>query len=303
MPFSSFRLSSLLQKLTKNFIIKKKVCFGSDEKVFPFFGARPIMSSNGEKKLFAECSAIEFVRSTREEGRIRFQLALFWMKVANDVEIYGFFQKKKAFCWFSARIFQFQKTARQRRKANGISFVFLLRSHEKHFSREKKRRSRGEREMPFRKAEREKFYDFSSERRIQERLNKAHNRGIWDSLGAGAHCTEKRWEFNKLWAHLTYLVQFSRYKTFNETVTSQIFSTHRSRTSTTSCIALGDNVTLYGWVTAPLPLLLLLTVCVGFNWRFVDAKVLCCICEAPPSMARKMNEPEGEGEEMGRRIN
>lgn len=87
----------------------------------------------------------------------------------------------------------------------------------------------------------------------------------------------------------TYLVQFSRYRMFSETVTSQIFSTHLSLTSATSCIAFGDRVTLYEWLLGLLTLLL--AGCTGFICRFVDASVLCCICDAPPSMARNINEP------------
>jgi len=32
-------------------------------------------------------------------------------------------------------------------------------------------------------------------------------------------------------------------------------------------------------------------VVVGFNCRFVDANVRCCIVDAPPSIAKKINEP------------
>lgn len=67
---------------------------------------------------------------------------------------------------------------------------------------------------------------------------------------------------------------------------SQIFSTALWRASRVSCMAAGENVTLS----------LRTVVGEGFIWRFVDAKVFCCIVEAPPSMAKNMKEPSGEKE-------
>lgn len=85
--------------------------------------------------------------------------------------------------------------------------------------------------------------------------------------------------------HVTYLVQFSRYKIFNDTVISQIFSTVLCRASIVSWIAACDSVTLLLLLKA-----LLLYDCIGLC-RFVDANVRCCICDAPPSMAKNINEP------------
>ncbi len=85
----------------------------------------------------------------------------------------------------------------------------------------------------------------------------------------------------------THLVQFSLYKMLSETVMSQIFSTVLCLASMESCITDCDNVMLLLLTI----LLLLLYDCIGFIWRFVDANVLCCIWLAPPSMARKINEP------------
>lgn len=76
--------------------------------------------------IFAEESAHRAVR--KKSLRIRFQLD-FRMKVANDVEIYGFFVKQKSLSGHSNA-----PTYREREKSQQMefSFVFLLRPHGEH---------------------------------------------------------------------------------------------------------------------------------------------------------------------------
>lgn len=82
---------------------------------------------------------------------------------------------------------------------------------------------------------------------------------------------------------ITYRVQFSLYNIFNETVMSQIFSTVLCLASVASFTVACDNETLSN------------RLCGGGrnSCLFVEASVRCCIVDAPPSMARKINEPKG----------
>lgn len=80
---------------------------------------------------------------------------------------------------------------------------------------------------------------------------------------------------------ITYRVQFSLYNIFKETVISQIFSTVLCLASVASFTVACDNETLSN------------RLCGGGrnSCLFVEASVRCCIVDAPPSIARKINEP------------
>lgn len=80
------------------------------------------------------------------------------------------------------------------------------------------------------------------------------------------------------WLWCAYRVQFSRYKIFNDTVISQMFSTVFWRASNASDAAAPDSVTLSLRDDE-------------IRWRFVEASVRCCIVDAPPSIAKNKNEP------------
>lgn len=76
-----------------------------------------------------------------------------------------------------------------------------------------------------------------------------------------------------------YLVQFSLYKIFSEIVRSHRFSTVLWRASVASVIVAFERETFSERVIGL------------WRWRFVDAIVRCCIVEAPPSIAKNMNDP------------